>query len=467
MKAAIFFCDLTKAQIKQAKAWSKTENWAMGRPHGEHEFTFAKNIDLKVDGNQDNSNNVDNLTKDLLTTACFIYQADRMITRSQNWFRELEFHIGVYDYRLWNENASLLRKIIGHLTRDTVRIRFYKFQGKRAPLKLPRLIGEREGGICVFGDTLDAVAGAAIVNKVNAIVASYRYGQEDARSHHELIEQIKKLTQPLDYVRFRIIPRGLNGRDPTQRTNGFLQLALAGAVARSIGLDSIGQLQVFGNGIASYHLQNRQLCGSGFSVRDTHPLLLKLVQELFRNLFSDGENLCVVNQFQYLTPSAVLNQVLETLNQADTMKLFAEISNCSERRLARSFGRLHCGCCFSCKIRRLAALNVKFEQAHDHSNYATDPLDNKVNAIFKSKLNELEKKTVYDSHETGFFGFKRYIEGFRRSPAEIRKLTEVGKGISDLATELLDVGGPRTSQDMENEIIALHKQFADETKGYI
>jgi hypothetical protein len=468
MKPAIFFCDLNAAQIKEAKAWSNA-NGAMRRDHNEHRLTFAGNIQLKVDTNEDNLKNVDNLTKDLIASACFIYQADRMITRPPKWFRELEFHIGVHDRKLWGASASQLSKIIRHLTRDTVRIQFYKFEGTRAALNLPRLVGQREGGVCVFGDNIDAVAGAAIVHGANAIVASYRYGPENpAKYNHGLINQIEKLTRPLDYVGFRIMPRKLAVRDPTQRTKGFLQLALAAAVARGIGLDNVEHIQVFGNGISSYHLRNFQLCGSGYSVRDTHPLLLKLVQELFQRLFGDDQGLKVVNQFQYLTPSAVLHQLLQSLTKDDAQKLFGEINNCSERNLARLSGVSHCGCCFSCKVRRLAALGVKFEQKDDYSTYATDPLVNKVAPGFKSKLSPRYKKRVEDYHEKGLFGFKRYIEGFRQQNDEdIISITDIGKEIIDLASETLDVGGIRTVQDMQTQIIKLHKQFAAEATPYL
>ena len=472
MKPAIFFCDLSADQIKTAKTWS-TANGAMRRDHTEHKLTFGKSIQLEVNTNPENRasvKNVDHLTKDLIASACFIYQADRMITRPQKWFRELEFHIGVHESGLWKSSASHLDKILRHLTRDTVRTQFYKFAGKRDVLNLPRLVGQREEGVCVFGDNLDAIAGATIVNGANGIVASYRYGppERPAKYHHALFDQIEKLTRPLDYVGFRIIPQTLSRPDPTQRTKGFLQLALAAAVASGIGLENVEQLQVFGNGISSYHLKNYQLCGTGYSVRDTHPLFLKLVQELFKRLFSDSQGLRVVNQFQYLTPSGVLQQLLGSLAEEDARKLFAETNNCSERSLAQSFGVSHCGCCFSCKVRRLAALAAKLEEKNDFTPYATDPLVNKVPSGFKSKLSKPNKDRVEEYHERGLFGLKRYIQGFRQPKDEdIISLAGIGREITDLATETLDVGGIRTVQDMQKEIIKLHKQFADEANPYI
>jgi hypothetical protein len=475
MSAAIFFCDLTDNQVSNE---AKPQSYILRDPAKkpiEHTVSFMqdrqktgqdnkeKNIQVSVDEIKDTqSKELDDLSQDLLACACHIYFVDRMIARPKTWFRELEFHIGVYDKKLWEGYASHLNTMIGFLTRDTIRFFFYALSGKRLPLSLPQLTGQRNGGVCVFGDNLDAVAGATIVNKTNAIVASFRYGAESP-SERAVLDRIETLTRPLDCVGFKIIPQGIDVRDPTQRTRGFLQLALAAVVARAVGMNTIKDIQVFGNGISSYHLYEMQLCGSGHAVRDTHPVFLNSAQQFFQKLFADPNNFNIINQFQYLTPSAILRQLKSSFKK-QACELYENINGCSERGLAKIFDKSHCGCCFFCKVRRLAALSVKFEKSDDHSAYATNPLVSQVSPYFKNRLgpDSYYTERVKSYHENGLPAFKSYIENFKQPDAEILKLIEIGKQIKDMASETLHFGGERTTQDMQTEIISLHRRFAEE-----
>jgi hypothetical protein len=481
MSTAIFFCDLTSAQIdNEAKPRSVSKKIA--RPPGdeliEHSVSFMqdkqrtgqvnreKNIQASVDEIKDTqSKELDNLSEDLIACACHIYFADRMIARPKTWFRELEFHIGVHDKKLWESLADQLKKIIGFLTRETIRFFFYDFPGKRLPLSLPQLTGQRNGGVCVFGDNLDAVAGATIVSKTNAIVATFRYGAESP-SERVALDRIETLTRPLDCVGFRIIPQGIDVREPTQRTRGFLQLALAAVVAQAISTDKIKEIQVFGNGISSYHLYEMQLCGSGHAVRDTHPVFLNYAQQFFQKLFSVApDDVKIINQFQYLTPSAILRELKRSFTRKEqAYEFYGKINGCTERNLAKIFNKSHCGCCFSCKVRRLAALSVEFEKRDDHSAYATNPLVSRVKPAFKNKLgpDSYYTERVKSYHENGLPGFKSYIENFMQPDAEIMKLIEIGRQIRDLASESLHFGGERQTTSMQTEIIDLHRRFAQE-----
>jgi hypothetical protein len=474
-RPAIFFCDLNSKQIEEAKVWSRREGAVQRKPTLE-KLSFMQNRSrtIRIDVNKIESQpakSLDELSEDLLACACHIYQADRMMARPQGgWTRELEFHIGVHDQTLWESNAPLLSKMIYLLTKDTVRIRFYKFSGKRTAVRLPELGGQYDGGVCVFSDNLDAVAGVAIEHDSNSIVASFRYGTENpGKYYRELLKNIMDLIHPrraLDNIGFRIIPKGFKANDFTQRTKGFLHLALAAAVARGIGLSNIEQLQVFGNGISSYHLKDWQLCGPGKPVRDTHPEFLKAAQSFFQKLFPASQNFKIINQFQYLTPSDVLKQLSNQFSGTDSVrKLYEAINDCSEKEIAKKFGKAHCGCCFACKLRRLAALGVNFEKPEDHSAYATDPLVNHNLSSFKASLGSHHIKRVEDYHENGLPVFKSYIQSFHANDADILKQIFIGREIERLATETLNKSY-LTVKDIQTKIIALHRQFADEAVNF-
>jgi hypothetical protein len=107
---------------------------------------------------------------------------------------------------------------------------------------------------------------------------------------------------------------------------------------------------------------------------------------------------------------------------------------------------------------------VKFEKSDDHSAYATNPLVSQVSPYFKNRLgpDSYYTERVKSYHENGLPAFKSYIENFKQPDAEILKLIEIGKQIKDMASETLHFGGERTTQDMQTEIISLHRRFAEE-----
>jgi hypothetical protein len=477
MKFAIFFCDLDNDQVTQAKKWSR-KNGVMREGPNEYRLSLRRakpDIELRVDSNVDGRLiKTHKVTQDLIACACFIYQADRMIKRPDDWNRYTELHIGVHEVRKWNLQSTQLKKILELLTRDFVRIRFYPLKQSRNELALPELVGQYEGGVCVFLDDLDAVAGAAIVHDSNPIVASYRYGPGyPLENQQNLIRKILTFTNPIKHVGFRINPISLDSPETTQRTNGFLQLALASAVTQSDSSRTLSKIQVFANGVTSYHLRGRQLCGPGLSVRDTNPEVLKYTQNLFQSLFPGREPFKILNPFQFHTPTQVLKELRDrfTDDQGYTraLELFAQTNNCSEKGIARIFAVPYCGCCYSCKLRRLAALPAAFDTGGNHDGYAIDPLDPGIPPQIVAGLSPHKHlwKRFEDYHKKGLPIFKSYIKTFSKTADEILAAPEIGETIKRLASQGLDLGGQKAVQSMQSEIVALHQRFAKEVSPYI
>jgi hypothetical protein len=428
------------------------------------------NIKLQVESDLPQSS-IDPLTEDLIACACHIYQADRMMLRPpENWRRRMEFHIGVKSIGAYEPVADKISKIIGDLCNDQVTIQFYPLQGVRQTLSLPKPAVNPNGGVCVFSDNLDSMAGVATVNKETDILASFQYGPEKPRTNQvRLIKKIEAVTfSNLDYIGLKIMPKGIKGRDITQRSRGFLQLSLAGAIARHSGLRRI---QVFGNGFSSYHLRRRQICGPGFAVRDTYPIFLRQMLDLFTAL-KVAEGLEVTNPFQFSTPSEVLKILIQLLPQG-ARDLFRYTDSCLEHEMAKGLRRWnprslpHCGCCFPCKIRRLAALVMDFEQRHNYKAYSVDPMSVDVSSRSTNKLGRSLNARLQQFHVNGLSNLKDYLNIFTNTATQIMQFPEIGEHIRSLSAEALDFTPTKRDSDaVRNSIIKLHQQFASEALKY-
>ncbi|HXQ38395.1 MAG TPA: hypothetical protein VN843_30625, partial [Anaerolineales bacterium] len=437
--------------------------------------SFDKDVELKI-----NSPNMGNLTEamgqtseDLVACACHVYQADRVISRGNKWHRELEFHIAVSKKDLWNTLAPQLKKIIERLTGDDVRFQFYDLLKKRKELRLPEpVVGPRPGGICIFSDNLDAVVGLFRESNNKPLIASFRYEQNSYRTQDRLIRNILNSTNAQEYIRFGITTKQ-GKREATERTSGFLQLALAAAVLKGPGRGRAQKIQVFGNGFSSYHLREYQLCGgSRLPVRDTHPQFLRFVQDLMATLYKEDTepSIEIINPFQFLTPADVLAQLI-AMGQAH-LKLFFDSNDCSEKVLAQRLWKgnsaAHCGCCFSCKIRYLAALIAGvYTGGYSAAGYAFDPLKSPAPTKIKADLGRYLAEKVTTFHDNGLYPFADYVRNF------LNKTTMTNSGVSvdimRLAAIDLDMSGQNNSSTsaVEAAIKQVHSNFANKAKRFL
>lgn len=476
----IFFCDLDSTQEGHARDWSLTNKGVLYsdknlKPEPLSLITPDAKvkpdayIEIDLESNLEKSP-IDPLTEDLIACACHIYQADRMMLRPRHsWHRRMEFHIGVNNKQLYQSVAGEIGRIIGYLTQDQITVQFYQLNAARQTLGLPKPVRNPDGGVCVFSDNIDSMAGVATVNQATNILASFQYGPEKPRFNQmRLIEKIEKVTNNLGYIGLKIMPRRIKGRDITQRSRGFLQLSLAAAIARHSGLQRI---QVFGNGFSSYHLRNRQICGPGFAVRDTYPIFLRDVLDLFTGL-NVAEKLAITNPFQFSTPNDVLGILLHLLPDC-AQELFSCTDNCLEHKMAKELRKWnsqaipHCGCCFPCKIRRLAALKMQLETEQDYGAYSINPMGKKVSSRSTKKLGSHLRDRLQQFHIKGLQEFRTYLEIFKGDPQIILQVPEIGEQIRKMSTVKLDFTRNRKdADDVRNGIIEVHHRFAEEALGY-
>jgi hypothetical protein len=480
----VFFCDLTAAQRKTAEAeFSRRSGAAAATFHDSNLVATKRNLEWKLEpegiDESGEGDPLDDLTEDLLAFALHVYQADRDVKRPASdfskdwWSRRIELHVGVRDEQLWNDQRIDLARILSDSTRDTFRLYFYHRDEDRPPLRLPASVPPVDGGICIFSTRFNSVFGFASQLAQGSLIASVRYGPDSPKSTQlDLIREIQRLTGGFSSIGFRLTPIERPSAERTQRTLGFLQFALAAGLARRLG---IGRIQLFDDAISSYHLQPDQICGPGKAVRDTRPDILRQTLNVFERLkITIKEQLQVHNPFQFLTAGQVL-QLPDKLTLNQRKDLLARTDNCLEKDLARALRANwddavpHCGCCFPCKMRRLAALVAGLETKTKFGAYAINPL--RPRAVGGLNLSENHAKRFEDYHNKGVPAFKSYLRQFKgtsvSNPITWRTITE-------LSSEKLFLGGTPpgvttatiTAVDIQRWITDAHQRFSKEVRPF-
>lgn len=481
----VFYCDLSETERNRAAQWSRRRGVkARAEPTLEKLLTligrkpnltwFAetslKNGDLQP---------INELTEDLLAVAAHVYQADRLVRRPEglkHWVREIELHIGVHNKNLWQKQALELGRILSKITHDQFRLRFYPLPPgqKRPSLNMPAIL-RANSGICVFSSHFVPVFGIARESTANDLVASVRYDPASPKERQQRILQcIRQMTNDFPYFAFRLHSRD-NPCERTQRTSGFLQFSLAAALARSTGLNKI---RLFGDCVSSYHLQTRQICGPGFFVHDTRPDFLHRSRDVFRNLRILQKQVDVENPYQFSTAVEVLGGLRGPVQGQVLASLLQETDSCLEKPLAKKLttkswdGRVpHCGCCFPCKMRRLAALGSGLESSEDLAAYAIDPLNPQISGTKLARIGPNLQRRVEVYHGKGLLMLKHYLGLFDRQPLDPNLQEEVNylKAPQFIMTAAAPFV-PNTStapQQHADLIVEVHKRFWNQIRKYL
>jgi hypothetical protein len=487
----IFFCDLSAKQREVAEKSSKTSD-ALARGAVVHDLRLAgdnPNLDWELEsglGDGGEGVPIDDLTIDLLAFAAHLYQADRLLkrpekqpkedTRARAWYRIVELHIGVKHQELWNSRATDLARLLGDITHDTFRLSFYHRDDTIPALLLPMTAPPIEGGICVFSTHFNSVFGIACQSEQGDLIASVRYGPgSPKRSQYELIEEIARVTNPFPFIAFRLTPIKLSSVERTQRTLGFLQFALAAGLARRLGL---ARIQIFSDAISSYHFRQRQICGgSGFAIRDTRPDFLWQTLNVLEQL-GIVKDLKIRNPFQFSTAAEVLSCLSGKNQHIRRALLLQKTDSCLEKDLAKALRQNwkgavpHCGCCFPCKLRRLAALAAGLETTGEYDAYAIDPLNPDIPS---AKLEGLggNLRLRADAYHGGLPDFKSYLDFFQAGPAAILDPL-IRPEIQRLSSEkfFLDSSAPGapdpqpTAAHIFQWIVGVHARFRDQVQEF-
>lgn len=328
----------------------------------------------------------DPVALELALVAVAVWIADTRLSRTEfsedNWTREIEIAVPVCDPGVWEGHAALLERILGTLSGDIWRVKFY-----RADRALRTYIKEmcadtqlrRDAPpIALFSGGLDSYVGA-----IDSLSREHSQpvfiGQIDA-GNSSTVDELKELLEqgradPLTVFRWQMSCKAADlgeafsgGGELTMRARSFLFFAASILIATAYGSRRI---LVPENGFISLNVPLDPWRLGALTTRTTHPYVIARFNELLRSLDLPAT---LSNPFQGMTKGEMLAQCADK----NLLKrgLGSSVS-CSKpkwvRRYRAQHGTSHCGVCWPCLIRR-AAVRHAFPNWNDPTRYVNEQL---------------------------------------------------------------------------------------------
>lgn len=370
------------------------------------------------------------LAADLIEIAATVYVADQLAQRTGRktaeygdlWYRTMRIECAVREPDFWSQDriTECLVQTLGFVSGDNIEFGF-----SRNPSPTPagdylafRLTDPNPEGIqhaTLFSGGLDSLAGAVhqvFEQQQRVALVSHKPVGHVAGLQRSLIENLSALAKdraptPLP-ISVWAHKRGLEEKDPTQRTRSFLYVALGSVVARIFGLTEVG---FFENGVVSINLPLTGHEFGGRATRTTHPQTLALYRQLLSGVFEIDFG--IRNDFLWHSKQ----DIVEVIERAGLGSLISKTVSCMHtRETTRSSP--HCGLCSQCLSRRFATLGVGGEK--------WDPA-----ILYRSDVMTAERTKVTDRTITErFIGLAREIEAMdgatqfqRRFAVELARIT--------------------------------------------
>ncbi|HQP97172.1 MAG TPA: hypothetical protein PLY86_01840 [bacterium] len=374
---------------------------------------------------------------DLLEIAGYIFAADRMTSRGSNqavelhaWQRDMRFIIRVQDPDFWNQESvkEKLAAALLFMTGDGD----YSFHFEPGHSTAPASLFDSEefvvpskgpSSIVLFSGGLDSLAG--VIDRLEStketlFLISHRSGQSGTkRTQNRLLDSLTN-AYPGRVLHFSFDCGlfGYRAEEETQRTRAFLFCSIAFALAKSLSLDSIF---VYENGITSLNLLRRQDLIGARASRTTHPktnpLMSQFLSEVSESRFT------ILNPFWNRTKT----DLMELLNQLNSRDLIGSAVSCS-RTFQRVAPATHCGGCFQCIDRRLAAYAAGIQDIDDVGIYSRD--------IFRDEMESETRTTAMDYVRQAIRFAEQTVEAFELERlSELAEITDYLPGKADDAVE--------------------------------
>ena len=325
-------------------------------------------------------------TLDLLEIAAYVFAADRLLSRGRSdaleyhsWSRSIDFCVRVRDFTFWNSEQvkNVLSEALQFMTGDAS-IRFDFEPGHCTP---PANLFDEHGvtlegiheqpTITLFSGGIDSLAGALQCldeSDSKVLLVSHQSSASTTRTQRAIVAALnRRFTNRAVHYRFRCTLRGRRAVEETQRTRSLLYTTIGYAIASACKSDHI---LVYENGVTSINFHRREDLANARASRTTHPRTIRLLSRLF-TLVGEAE-------FKIHLPylSCTKREVIERLCERGA-DLLASTVSCT--RTFKSLGQAtHCGYCFQCIDRRIAAYAAGV-QGHDHGGlYADDIVSSSI-----------------------------------------------------------------------------------------
>jgi len=336
--------------------------------------------------------------QDLLEIAAYVYIADTECKRwserdllNTRWQRDFQFIVPVQEPDFWNNELvkESLQAALARVTGDSFQFRFtkrrrpteqlfFKWEHLDATGPIPNCVSLLSGGA-------DSLAGALYLLeelRLTPLLVSHRSVAVLDTRQQRLANSLRERygASSLGHVSLWLHRKGSQAREVSQRSRGFLFLALATVVAKQLG---IGVVFVPENGPVSLNVRKLQQSYSTTLSQTTHPEFITAFERL-ANLVG-GVPLSITNPFILETKVEVLNR----LRQHKAERLLEETVSCAHTQ-GRSTLQPHCGVCSQCVDRRFASIAAGLEHYDDASRYERD--------IFREDIPEGESRMQVESH---------------------------------------------------------------------
>lgn len=379
----------------------------------------------------------DPIALELALVAVAVWIADTRLSRTEfsedNWTREIEIVVPVRNPDIWEGHGALLERILGTLSGDIWRVRFYQ-AGQALRNYIDGMCVDtqpRRGAppIALFSGGLDSYVGAIDALSRERFQPVF-VGQTDA-GNSSTIDELKTLLEegsgdPLTLFRWRMSCKASDlgetfsgGGELTMRARSFLFFAASVLVATSYGSRKI---LVPENGFISLNMPLDPWRLGALTTRTTHPYVIARFNEL---LASIGLPAGLTNPFQGMTKGEMLAQCAD---QGLLRRGLGSTVSCSKpkwvRRYRAQYGTSHCGVCWPCLIRR-AAVRRAFPSWNDPTRYVKEDL-------LHLSSEPGEAGHVVRSIQYGLNMLREPDERLRLSLATVAPLRDVEGEIADL-----------------------------------
>jgi 7-cyano-7-deazaguanine synthase in queuosine biosynthesis len=333
-------------------------------------------------------------TLDLLEIASYVFAADRSFFRGpkdaveyHRWSRSMEFHIRVRDYEFWRQEPvrEELCEALKFLTGDSG-FAFHFEPGHSTPptglFDTPESLinpGPEELAVTLFSGGIDSLAGALELlesRHCRVLLVSHQSKPGATRTRRQLVDALReRYGGRLSCYEFGGTLTGDRAADETQRTRSFLYTSIAFAIA---SVHKQHAISVFENGVTSINLHRREDLVNARASRTTHPQAMGRLSR-FLSLLA-GDRFCIDLPFLYRTKADVI-QVL----QSRARYLMSSTVSCSKTFQVKG-GATHCGQCFQCIDRRIAAHSASAEELDHRGLYTHD--------VIRDPIADREARTV-------------------------------------------------------------------------
>ena len=219
----------------------------------------------------------------------------------------------------------------------------------------------------LFSGGLDSLAGAlerlGTTEDRVCLVSHQSLQPRTIRTQQRLVDSLRSIyPDRVFHYRFKCSLRGIRAAEETQRSRSFLYASVAFALAHAYGQR---RFYVYENGVTSINFARRGDLANARASRTTHPQTMGLLERLFGLLAGQPVRIDV----PYLWKTKA--DIFELIKRGGHAGLISSAVSCNRTFQARSQAT-HCGQCFQCVDRRLAAYASGSEEFDGSGIYAAD-----------------------------------------------------------------------------------------------